>query len=214
MLHEFLVVHRDELIRRCREKVARRLAPDEVPGDIVHGVPLFLSQLVDTLRCEQFVAAAGANYEPAPAGAAIALRAALHGTELLRRGYGIDQVVHDYGDVCQTVMELAIEQKAGITVNEFRILNRCLDCAIADAVSAFGSRDAKAAADAAEASRKLLDSQAGEMLRLIELAIKAFSAIKTGNVGLNGATGAALGNVLSELRRTTLAGRPPDRADY
>jgi hypothetical protein len=43
----------------------------------------------------------------------------------------VDQVVHNYGDVCQAVTGLALEQEAPILIDEFRILNRRLDDAIA-----------------------------------------------------------------------------------
>ena len=38
--------------------------------------------------------------------------AAKHGKELLQRGFTIAQVVNDYGGVCQTITELAIEMAA------------------------------------------------------------------------------------------------------
>jgi len=75
-----------------------------------------------------------AKLEPAPSASPLGRAAALHGAELLRLGFSIDQVVHGYGDVCQSVMDLAIEEKTHITSDEFRTLNRCLDSAIADAV--------------------------------------------------------------------------------
>ena len=53
MLHEFLTSNRTELITRCRNKVAKRLSPSEIPLALDHGVPLFLQQLVETLRLEQ-----------------------------------------------------------------------------------------------------------------------------------------------------------------
>jgi len=53
VLHEFLSENRDELIRRCRAKVSRRSAPPVTALELEHGVPLFLEQLIDALRCEQ-----------------------------------------------------------------------------------------------------------------------------------------------------------------
>src|SRR5579859_4011702 len=53
MLHEFLSANRDELIRRCRTKVSKRAAPPVTALELEHGVPLFLEQLVEALRCEQ-----------------------------------------------------------------------------------------------------------------------------------------------------------------
>ena len=49
----------------------------------------------------------------------------------------LDEVVHEYGDVCQAITELAGERDQDISVGEFRIFNRCLDNAIADAVTSF-----------------------------------------------------------------------------
>jgi CheY-like chemotaxis protein len=37
-------------------------------------------------------------------------------------GFTVSQVVHDYGDICQAVSELAIEQNAPITTDEFKTL--------------------------------------------------------------------------------------------
>jgi hypothetical protein len=114
-------------------------ASAETPGTIDHGVPLFLQQLVETLQCEPGThVRQGADSEPTPAPTEIGRAAALHGAELLRRGFRVDQVVHDYGDVCQCVTALAVEQEASISTDEFRTLNRCLDNAIADAVESFG----------------------------------------------------------------------------
>ena len=66
----------------------------------------------------------------------IGVTAGKHGQELLEQGFSIGQVVHDYGDLCQAVMELAAEIHASISVGEFHTLNRCLDNAIAQAVTA------------------------------------------------------------------------------
>src|SRR6185369_11703397 len=134
MLHEFLTSNRTELIARCRSKVAKRLSPTEIPLALDHGVPLFLQKLVETLRFEQREPP-GPTVEPGPSPAAteIGRAASVHGADLLRLGYSVDQVVHDYGDVCQAVTELAGEQDTEISAVEFRILNRCLDNAIADA---------------------------------------------------------------------------------
>jgi hypothetical protein len=206
MLHEFLTANRNELIKRCREKVEKRSPPssDTIPTVVAHGVPLFLQQLVDALRAEQSPHRKPAEPEPTPAPTAIGRAAALHGAELLRIGYTVDQVVHDYGDLCQAVTELAIEKHADIATGEFQILNQCLDNAIADAVTAFGKGRDRSNTDQAfnkaEALHGRIGSLAEKQRRLIEMAIQAFSAIKTGNVGMMGATARVLDNSLLELR--------------
>jgi hypothetical protein len=45
--------------------------------------------------------------------------------------------VHEYGDVCQTITELAIEMDAPISTTDFRMMSRCLDAAIAAAVTEY-----------------------------------------------------------------------------
>jgi hypothetical protein len=186
MLHDFVTSNRNELINRCRVKVAKRSS--RIPAIDDNGVPLFLQQVVDTLRLEQLTPDA-TNPEPTPAPTEIGRAAALHGAELLRSGYSIDEVVHDYGDVCQAVTELAGEQDALIAVDEFHTLNRCLDSAIADAVTAFASGGKGAVSD-----------QASELRQLVDIAMQAYLAIKTGNIGLTGATGTLLMHTLTELR--------------
>ena len=62
-----------------------------------------------------------------------------HGRELRLQGFTVSQVVHDYGDVCQSITDLAMERDAPISVDDFRTLNRCLDDAIASAVTEYAT---------------------------------------------------------------------------
>ena len=121
-----ITLHREEIIRRCREKVAARSVPPPTASEIEHGVPLFLDQLGDALRLGE------------SGGTEISSTAVQHGHDLLRQGFTVSQVVHDYGDVCQAITELAVETDAPISADDFRVLNGCLDHAIAGAVTQFG----------------------------------------------------------------------------
>ena len=203
MLHEFLTSNRQLLISRCREKVAKRFAPTDTQATIDHGVPLFLQQLAETLRQEQSTHLRSVDSEPTPAPTEIGRAAALHGAELLRRGFSVDQVVHDYGDVCQCVTALAVEQNVAISTDEFRTLNRCLDNAIADAVAAFGSARQTSIDRQAESLQQRLAGFTTEHRRLTDIAIQSLAAIKTGNIGISGATGTLLAHALEELRSLT-----------
>jgi hypothetical protein len=209
MLHEFLSRNRDQLIVRCREKVASRPVPPATELELRHGIPLFLDQLTVALR-ENAVLRLHDAAHGAPA--IVTLRkhggatdidstAGAHGNELLLKGYTVDQVVHDYGDLCQAVTDLALEQNALITTDEFRTLNRCLDNAIADAVTAFErQRDEFIAEANTEATNLRLGFLAHELRNLTTNAILAVAAIKRGNVGVAGATGAMLDRTLIRLR--------------
>jgi len=189
MLHEFIVMNRSEIIRRCRLKVASRPAPPATEAEINHGVPLFLDQLVGVLHT-------GATSNPQMADSA-----RLHGQDLLRQGFTVSQVVHDYGDICQSITELALETQAPIGTEDFHTLNRCLDDAIANAVSEFGRTDHQSVVDGEMArSSERFGFFAHELNNLLTTAIIAFEILETGNVGVGGSTGAVLRRSLTGLR--------------
>jgi len=116
---------------------------------------------------------------------------------LLARGFNLSQVVHGYGDICQAITELALEQQAPIDIQEFRILNRCLDMAIADAVTEH-ARVTNEKRGAEEAER--LGQIAHELRNLLSTALLAFQTVKQGAVSINGSTGMVLGRSLMGLR--------------
>ena len=199
MLHDFLIANRDELIGRCRSKVAARFAPVAVPGAVDKGVPLLLEQITESLRSDRHVPAS-VKLQTVSAPSEIRISAALHGAQLLRLGYTIDRVVRDYGDICQAITELAIERNAPIDTEEFHTLNRCLDDAIAAAVTSFGAVRQASVESRAESLRGRLAAFSTEHRRLVDIAIQSFSAMRTGDVGISGATGKLLVHSLEELR--------------
>ena len=146
---------------------------------------------------------------------AISRAASVHGAELLRLGYTVDQVVHDYGDVCQAVTELADEEDEGISIGEFRTLNRCLDNAIADAVTSFGHARQVLIDDQAETLQQRLSFYSIKHRRLIDIALHSYSTIqKTGHLGVTGATGTVLFQALEELRSLADRTLPEIRRAY
>lgn len=181
MLHEFIATNRDEIITRCRAKIVSRPAPRATDAEVEHGVPIFLDQLTATLRW-----ALSSN-------PAIGLTAKKHGNELLHSGFTIAQVVHDYGGICQTITELAIETTASITAREFQTLNLCLDDAIAEAVTEYGRLRA-------HEGTERLGRLAHELRNLLNAAVLSFDILKTGRVGWTGSTGSVLARSLSGLR--------------
>jgi signal transduction histidine kinase len=194
MLYEFIDVNREEIIRRCRAKVAMRSVPPPTEAEIDHGVPLFLNQLVNALRL-------GLTSSPE-----IARSATQHGHDLHLQGFTVGQVVHDYGDVCQAITELAVETNAPISADDFRMLNRCLDDAIAGAVTEYGRERNQSDVDGETArGTERLGFLAHELRNLIDTAIVAFEVLKSGNVGVGGSTGAVLHRSLLGVR--TLMGR-------
>jgi hypothetical protein len=206
MLAEFLATNHDELVKRCKAKVAKRSVPRPATAEPEFGIPLLLGQLVTELRVEQ---SALPGAQPAKLPPNIGSTAGKHGNELLRKGFTIDEVVHDYGDLCQAVTELAHERDAAITVDEFHTFNRCLDNAIADAVTEFGrQRDQFVSEKGVETVNERLGCLAHELRSRLNPGMLAFQAIKKSNMTLSGATGDVLSrslNGLSDLIDQSLA---------
>lgn len=185
MLHEFLTQNREEILSRAQSRVAGRAAPQATREELTVGIPLFFDDLAAVLT------------NTADRVGAITRDATRHGERRQRKGFTVAQVVHDYGDLCQVITELAIERGAPIGTEEFRTLNGCLDDAIAQAVTEFSRVKERSISDN-ESQR--LGFLAHELRNLLQTANLSFDILKGGTVGIGGSTGAVLGRSLSSLR--------------
>jgi hypothetical protein len=214
MLCEFISSNRQELIECCKFKGANRFGSPGFRASTAGGVPLFLEQLVEILSAEQSKPSGEFQPELMLSYSHFVRAAAYHGTELFRLGLTVDQVVHEYGDVCQSITQMAIDKDEDISTAEFRTLNRCLDDAIASAVASFGLGRQVAMEDRAGDLHARLEMFVTEQARLVETASQAFSAIRAGGVGTNGATGQLLAHALTELRYLTERTLPQLRSAF
>jgi hypothetical protein len=189
-LEDFVGEYRDELIRRCQVKVASRAPVTDTKAETRYGVPLFLDQLCEVLR------------DGGSQSNEIGQSAKTHGHDLLRKGFTIEQVVHDYGDVCQSITDLAVEMGAPIGTDDFRTLNRCLDNAIAGAVTEFTLKQSVNH-----------DKAFAELENLTNAAIAGFQAIRMGNVGVGGHTSAVVERSLRTISGLLTARQPKKDAD-
>lgn len=194
MLYTFIEAHREEILVQARARVALRSTPGVTEIELTEGLPMFLDQLGSILRRED-------NHEISDH-TDIENTAGLHGNSLFRRGLSVAQVVHDYGDLCQIITKLVIEEDASVSTTEFQTLNLCLDEAIASAVTAFGLQKELALSNAATEKLGIL---AHEMRNVLNGAILSFACIKKGVVALGGATSAMLDR--SHMRLNTLIDR-------
>jgi signal transduction histidine kinase len=206
MMFEFLTENRGELIERCRMKVAQRPAPRATEAELDYGITMFLDQIIETLKAEEVNTPGESQRLSGPASGVDAVLSEMgaaakeHGRELLQHGFTIDQVVHDYGDLCQSITDLAVEINAPIANNEFRTLNRCLDNAIAVAATEFNVQRDNVFTDKDARANERLGFLAHELRNHLNSATLALTAIKGGTVGLTGATGAVLDRSLVALR--------------
>jgi signal transduction histidine kinase len=203
MLYEFLTANRAALIDRCLSMEASRSDLPRSDHREAHGIPVFLDQLIDTLRLED-------EHEQKPQrqsgdtgvlpDSEISNTARQHGRDLLEKGFTLEQAVRDYGDVCQAVTNLAFETGATIAVHEFRTFNRCLDNAIAGAVTEFATHSANSRERIPDELSTRLGPLAHELRNHLHTAMLVVAAIKTGNVAISGATGGVLDRSLFGMR--------------
>jgi signal transduction histidine kinase len=211
-LLEFLKTNEKAVHARIEEK-SSALAGVRPGSDVpTSGLPIFFKQLLHVLEHvptevvhlevdkDGMVKAANDGDEPAIAAAAgrpydaeVAKSAGAYGKELQHLGYTLSHVVHAYGAICQAITEIAIEKKAPITTEEFRALNRCLDTAIAGAVTMF---HAERTEDATNRETQHLGSLAHELRNALSVVNTSLRLIKSGTVGFGGSIGQVLDRAL------------------
>ncbi|MDQ3369745.1 MAG: HAMP domain-containing histidine kinase [Myxococcota bacterium] len=181
MLHEFITAQRTEIIARCRAKVSSRPAPRATDLELEHGLPMFLDQLIAILRLT------------ADGNDALCASATRHGNDLLRRGFTVAQVVHDYGGIGQAIREVAADTFAAITTAELATLTACLDDAIAYAVTEYGRlREHE--------GTERLGRLAHDLRNQLNSGLLSYEMLKTGSVSIDSSTGSVLARSLLGLR--------------
>ncbi len=208
MMSNFLGTHREELLRRCAQKVSERPARQATEVQLRNGIPMFLGQLQRTLEAEERKQPVESLRISGPPGgdalfvSEMGITASAHGKELLGLGFSVDQVVHDYGDLCQAITDLAFELDAPFAVHEFRTLNRCLDNGIASAVTAFGShRDLSLAAERLAEAGEQREGLRESLRSSLATATYAVAALEIGNLPVSGSTGAILKRSLAAMTK-------------
>jgi len=185
VLHELITAQHAEIVARTRAKRTERSPRRCVPIEPDEGIPRFLHQLSAALRLSR--STPGLMDE----------EAALCGALLLRTGCTVAEVVHCYGDVCQSVTELATELGEPIGTNDFRLFNGYLDDAIASALAEYGRlREAEIARTDAERIAAL----AHELRHTLFTAFAAFGSLRRGVVGRESSMGALLDRSLLRLQ--------------
>ncbi len=216
MLHDFLLENEKEILA-LTEKNSLLLAGVRQSSDqLKKGLPIFYRQLVTVLRTASLkypqtnqkddvamAEAAQRSDEPGvaqasayPDDAQVAESAGAHGVELLRLGYTLSHVVHAYGAICQAITEIANTKEVQITAREFRDFNRCLDVAIAGAVTEFQSLWSS---QRENQEVKHIGFLAHELRNALGTVTMSLDLIRGGTVGFNGSVGKVLDRGLKNI---------------
>jgi signal transduction histidine kinase len=190
-LSQFLESNRLEILALSEKKSLELAALRPSSGELKKGIPIFFERLVSVLS--KNINAIDLDDEKQ-----ILYEAGFHGVELLRLGYTLSHVVHSYGAMCQAITEHASVTKAQVSAQEFHHLNRCLDIAIAGAVTEFASHRSQ---ESKGRDLQHFGSLAHELRNALSRATIAFEMIMSGQVGTEGSTARVLKYSLVDMRR-------------
>jgi hypothetical protein len=215
MLDQFLLENEKEILALTEEKTLELAGTHPSSVQLKKGLPIFYKQIIEIIRdadkpsepppkdIEAIAKAADQGDEPAmaaaagqPAEAELAKSAGAHGQELLRLGYTLSHVVHAYGAMCQSITETAAKKKAEVAASDFHALNRCLDVAIAGAVTEF---EAHHNSDKSAVKNSATGVFIHEMRNALTSANMSLQLIQKGVVGPGGQTGQALQRSLQRM---------------
>ncbi|MDO9181260.1 MAG: HAMP domain-containing sensor histidine kinase [Bacteriovorax sp.] len=211
MLYEFLLKNKDEILDLAEKKTLKLTGTRPTSEQLKKGQSIFFEHLLAVLLSESEpksrdtkhlintsakLEAASQNDEPAlalaegrPLEVQLAISAGSHGSEFMRLGYSLSHVVHAYGSICESTTELASAKNFSITSREFHNFNRCLDIAIAGAVTKY-EQDNSYQKSVQEIEK--LGFLAHELRNALTSVNISLQMIKRGTVGFAGSTGKIL----------------------
>ncbi len=189
MLHEFLSHHRDDIIVRCENAYRQRNPDRSASDDLLPAIRNFLDEIIKAERHE----AGLPDHSTLPGDTE---EARLIGEYRFRRGMKIREVVEDYGTFSQVIADLAVENHVELDARSYRVLNRCLDSGLAQAITTYYDLSlARGQQEFAE----WLGFLAHELRNSLSSAVLAYGFIRTGSVGMESRTARVLERSLNQL---------------
>ncbi len=100
MLATFIADNRATIVANNQKRASAREGPKPTEFALLKGIPIFVDQVCDALKLAE-------SSDEVDHGQ-ITESAGQYGRDLLALGFSVQQVVHGYGDVCQTITALAV----------------------------------------------------------------------------------------------------------
>lgn len=203
VLGDFIHTNQRDLMALCSARAARRAGAVAPRAESQFGTRHFLEALPSALSA---ATETGATSDSADDARGLGLAdinsiAARHGMEMLSSGAPLEWVVHEYGDVCQAITQLAQRRNAVIPTRDFEALNWCLDNAMASAVSEYAHQhELLSSRESSETMHESLGRLADELRVPLAAALDATSAMRAGSPGASRADMLSLEGHLGALR--------------
>ena len=186
VLHEFMVERRADIVANAVQKMRAR-APERDEEDLARGYRAFVDEIVRALQEDAGLPVRS----PLPHKSDMAVR---HGGYRQRGGDSIGNLAIELGMVSDAVGEVGARADAQFAARDYRILNKCIDVAISDAIEEFSRREG---ADTSERIGFVVH----ELRNALQSGRMAFGVMRSGDVGVNGRTGDVLARSLERLQR-------------
>ena len=168
MLYRLMAENREELIARAKARIARqRPGSPVVDAKREANLPVFLDAVLAGLRKDP-----ADDSSPAMSPAMVE--------------FNIDELVHQYGSLCYSIMEIAEREGTAISLREHQALNQALDDCIARTVVEWEEENRDGGKDLAV---QRLGFVAHELRNALHTAAISFQAIRSGRISVQGMTG-------------------------
>jgi len=169
--------HRDELLALARDRIRRqRPGGPDVDAAREENLPAFLDAVIASMPDYEPQSSNGepipANGEPPPADPI---------------EFDIDELVHEYGSLCYSTIEIARRRGTPITLREHQALNQALDDCIARTMVHWEEEKKTKNGEGHEVQR--LGFVAHELRNALHTAAISFQAIRSGRIPVHGLTG-------------------------
>jgi signal transduction histidine kinase len=188
-LRQFLVSNRQQILKQSEDRIITLAALRPTSDQLKNGLPIFFDHLLRVLDKEPDTVSASDELK-------ILDTSCEYGREFWKLGYTLSHVVHAFGALCQATTEIARERDAPITAHEFHHLNRCLDIAIAGAVTEFESSSVR---ESKKREALHLGFISHELRNALNRARISFQMLSKGIVGLGGSTSKVLEKSLEDM---------------
>jgi signal transduction histidine kinase len=188
-LLEFLIAHRDEVLQDARRFMGdQRPSSPGVRAARDENVPAFLDAVIQGLIRRESL-----PKDPVPEPE----RSGAQRPHSRWKQYDVDEVVHEYGVLCLTILRTAERHGEAITNEEHQLLNQALDENIAADVIQYEQLQRE---ETRQRSAERLGFVAHELRNALHTAALSFQAIRSGHVPAKGITGGVVERSHHRLR--------------
>jgi signal transduction histidine kinase len=179
MLRRLMAEHRDDLLALARDRIKRqRPSCPDVEAVREANLPAFLDAVIAGMPEHEPDAS---DLEPMPANGTSDTDGPLE--------FDIDELVHEYGSICYSTIEMARRLGTSISLREHQALNQALDECIARTMVHWEQEKKKRKENGDGDEVQRLGFVAHELRNALHTAAISFQAIRSGRIPVHGLTG-------------------------